>query len=231
MRSLVPVVAMAATLSACATTKLNYQPRSTPISFPVIGERVHASLGDRMMAQGSSTMVRGIVLDAPDDIHGYKFSAGFYPQIGEDDDFTYHSFQVGQSYNGLGTLQSAKGLLGIGMQRPDSIKAAKNERKICLVLTLKGTCDTERTYTRTERPVVTANNFQQILIYNGRVGDQIKVAYREFSGDLARPAYSNEVQYDLGQSHEITYKGARIKVLQAGNDGIDYIVEKNFNSQ
>jgi len=218
-------------LVGCATTKLNYQPRSTQISFPEIGVRQHASLGDRMVAQGTSTIMKGILLNEPDNIHNFKFSAGFYPQVGEDSDFTYHSYQTGQSYNGMGTLESSRGLLGISMQRPDSIKASKKERKICLVLMLKGTCDTEHSYTRTERPVVTANNFQQILIYNGRTGSQIKVAYREFSGDMARPAFSNEVQYDLSQSAEITYKGAKIKVLDAGNDGIDYIVERNFNTQ
>lgn len=35
------------------------------------------------------------------------------------------------------------------------------------------------------------NSFQQTLIYNGKVGNKINIGYREFSGDLARPAFAN----------------------------------------
>ena len=79
--------------------------------------------------------------------------------------------------------------------------------------------------------MVGPNNFQQSLLYSGRVGDHIKISYREFSGDMARPAYSNDVEYDLSSSDTVTYKGARLRVLKADNEGITYVLISNFNTE
>jgi hypothetical protein len=48
--------------------------------------------------------------------------------------------------------------------------------------------------------------------------------YREFKDNLARPAFTQELKYDLGQSRVIGYKGARFEVLDAGNTAITYKV-------
>jgi len=67
------------------------------------------------------------------------------------------------------------------------------------------------------------------LIYSGKVGNKINVAYREFSNNLARPAFNNTVQYDLDESNIIGYKGARIEVIEATNEYIKFKVLLNFN--
>ena len=67
------------------------------------------------------------------------------------------------------------------------------------------------------------------LIYSGRVGDKIKAGYREFSNNLARPAFNNDVEYDLRESSVIGYKGARIEVVEATNEHIKYKVIQNFS--
>ena len=46
-------------------------------------------------------------------------------------------------------------------------------------------------------------NFTQELIYNGRVGDDVKFVYREYSNDMARSAFSQQAQYDLNLSNII----------------------------
>lgn len=74
-------------------------------------------------------------------------------------------------------------------------------------------------------------DLQQTLIYSGRVGNRIRIDYRESSGSYARPAFSNEAEYDLSTSNEIAYRGARIKVIQANNQKIRYIILANFNSR
>lgn len=71
-------------------------------------------------------------------------------------------------------------------------------------------------------------NFRQELIYGGRVGDQIKVTYREFSGDMARTAFSQDVQYDLTTEKTIGFKGVRIEVITATNTKLEYRVLKSF---
>jgi hypothetical protein len=66
------------------------------------------------------------------------------------------------------------------------------------------------------------------LIYNGRIGDKINVGYREFSNSLARPAFNNDVEYDLSASRTIGYKGAQIEVIDANNNSITYRVLRTF---
>ena len=70
--------------------------------------------------------------------------------------------------------------------------------------------------------------FIQEFIYNGRVGNALKFVYREFSGDYIKPAFTQEVQYDLNQSDIIGFKNLRIKIINASNTEIEYILESNF---
>ncbi|MCI2286140.1 IS982 family transposase [Colwellia sp. MSW7] len=57
---------------------------------------------------------------------------------------------------------------------------------------------------------------------------KINVGYREFSNNSARPAFNNDVEYDLSSSNLIGYKGASIEVIKADNSSITYKVIKNF---
>ena len=63
--------------------------------------------------------------------------------------------------------------------------------------------------------------FRQQIIYNGKVDNNIKFIYREFSNDMARAPFSQQMQYDLGESKIIGFKGARIEVVKATKQ-IDY---------
>jgi len=84
-------------------------------------------------------------------------------------------------------------------------------------------------YEKKKYPVASPDSFQQTLIYSGKVGNKINIGYREFSGSLARPAFNNEVEYDLSESKVIGYKAARIEVIEATNQSIKYKVIQNFN--
>lgn len=70
--------------------------------------------------------------------------------------------------------------------------------------------------------------FRQELIYNGRIGDSLKFLYREFSGDLMRPPFSQEVQYDLKDSTMIGFRGVRIEIIEATNTQLRYRVLSSF---
>ena len=74
------------------------------------------------------------------------------------------------------------------------------------------------------------NSFQQTLIYSGRVGDKVNIGYREFSSNVARPAFNNDVEYDLSESDTIGYRGAELQILEATNRSITYRVIRNFNA-
>ena len=72
-------------------------------------------------------------------------------------------------------------------------------------------------------------SFQRELVYSGVAKGVITILYREFASGIARPAFSQEVRFDLSEGSEIGYKGARFKVLRANNLGITYTITKGLD--
>lgn len=73
------------------------------------------------------------------------------------------------------------------------------------------------------------DSFKRELVYSGVSQNTISILYREFKDDLARPAFSQELKYDLSQGKEIGYKGARFEVIKATNTGLTYKVLKSLD--
>lgn len=84
-------------------------------------------------------------------------------------------------------------------------------------------------YTEMYVPVPKKDYFKQEFIYNGRVGNALKFIYREYVDDIARPAFTQDLQYDLAESKTIGFRGLRIEVLNATNTNIEYKVLSYFN--
>jgi hypothetical protein len=76
----------------------------------------------------------------------------------------------------------------------------------------------------------TKKYFRQELVYNGKSGNSIKFTYREYVDNLARPAFTQEAQYDLSESNTIGFKGARIEVIKATNTNIEYKILSSFKA-
>jgi hypothetical protein len=70
-----------------------------------------------------------------------------------------------------------------------------------------------------------SKGFQRELIYQGRDGNNLKLFYREYIDDFARPAYNQEVQYDLGKSESIQFRGLTIRVEEANNEFLVATIE------
>lgn len=73
------------------------------------------------------------------------------------------------------------------------------------------------------------DSFKRELVYTGVSGNTIGVLYREFVDGLARPAFSQELKYDLTESRIIGYKGARFEILSANNLGITFKVIRHLD--
>jgi hypothetical protein len=58
------------------------------------------------------------------------------------------------------------------------------------------------------------------LIYSGVSGTIIEIAYREYRGGLATPAFFQSVKYDLAESKTVRFQQFEIEVLSATNQGI-----------
>ena len=82
------------------------------------------------------------------------------------------------------------------------------------------------TYSQSKCMRVGATRFQRELVYTGVANNVVSILYREFTNDLARPAFSQELHYDLGQGSEVGFRGARFEIVRASNTAITYRVLK-----
>ena len=151
----------------------------------------------------------------------FDISAGFYPMIG---------FDAEKDFYDIFTSPLVRGVIkGLG-DPPEALMVRKKDgAPIQVVTILGGTANYEGRYSREKKSPIHDRGFQQTLIYSGRVGDKVRITYREFSQGMVRGAFSNDVEYDLSVSNIIRYKGAEMEILSADNMKISYKVLKNFN--
>lgn len=215
-------------LAACATPSYNYVPAVDTFSAPPLNERTIVHVGDRMLAQGQNTEREALFLDQVVKISGYTLSPGYFPKVGESEKSSYFSFSQVQTTDAFGTPLGSlqKNLI---VDPPQSIEVVRGSKKLCVITVFDlHTCREGKSFEVKTYSFSGESSFQQTLFYNGRVGDKINIGYREYSGDMARPAFSNDVEYDLSASSSISYKGAKIIVHHADNNQIEYTVTKNF---
>jgi hypothetical protein len=75
------------------------------------------------------------------------------------------------------------------------------------------------------------DSFKYQALYQGKVGNKIKISFREFKDDMARPAFTQDIEYELEGNKPTTigFKGLRIEVIKATNLNITYSVIKDYN--
>lgn len=202
-------------LSGCA---VKYNPvvnRPTLIDTPPVGEIATAQIGDYLLQKGEIVEEDVLVLRVPVDGALYDVLPGSYPQFGFSGEEKF--------YHPAGIVKSgfADPFMGLST-RP------QNPGQLCVVTTFSARVCYDATFEVAKQASARTASFQQTLIYNGRVGNKINVGYREFSNSMARPAFNNNVEYDLSVSSTIGYKGATLEVIKADNSSITYRVVRTF---
>jgi hypothetical protein len=69
---------------------------------------------------------------------------------------------------------------------------------------------------------------KQELVYLGQSGDTLRFKYREYFDNLARPAFSNDLTYDISEDNVIGFRGARIEVVNASNTELTYLIQRHM---
>jgi hypothetical protein len=84
-------------------------------------------------------------------------------------------------------------------------------------------------YEKSELIIPNNDSFKYELLYQGTTKGSLKLSYREYINDFARPAFFQDVSYDLESSPTIvTFRTVRIEVLSADNNHIKYRVLSGF---
>jgi len=89
---------------------------------------------------------------------------------------------------------------------------------------IQGSWPKEQLFAKSKIPSKGEYSFRAQIIYSGLIGNTVKAVYREFSNDYARPAFTQELQYNLDESKFISYKSIKIEILKATNSLIEYRV-------
>jgi hypothetical protein len=89
--------------------------------------------------------------------------------------------------------------------------------------------DEFQAFTFINTTVYAPGSMRKEILYNGKSKDTIKITYREYMNDMARPAFYQDLNYDLAESKIIGFKGTQIEIIKATNSDIQYkVIKKNL---
>ena len=66
--------------------------------------------------------------------------------------------------------------------------------------------------------------FKVSLVYTGKSDSVVKVAYREYVNDIARPSFYIDLEYDLDESRRISFRSLEMEVIEATNEVITFVI-------
>jgi len=184
------------------------------MTYPELGTVATEGVGEPLLMQASGTSVGAIVVPEDQKIGDFLIRKGKYSTFRQNAEY--------QGFNGVklhNTVTNA--------EKPGFLYLFSKDKGTKTVCVSRSICG-EMNYSIDRATQMNANFFQQTLIYSGKIGDKITVGYRESSGSNARPAFNNDVTYDLSTSNIIGYKGARLEVIKATNTEITYKVLADF---
>ena len=72
----------------------------------------------------------------------------------------------------------------------------------------------------------TKGSFKSELLYNGKAGNTVKVMYREFIDDIARPSFTQDLLYDISDNKIIGFRNTQIEIIELSNTHIKYRIIK-----
>lgn len=233
MLRILPIIFIATFITGCANNgKMEIPPNLEFIDTPQLNVETIAEVGDTLVEKGKVYTFEGIELfeDLTDggSFREYVMKAHKLKLSSKDaDGNSYYTPNPTYYYVIDKTFGSRRGEIW----------------SPALVLTSSGALEFEGTFDLSSAGDITNNNprfksgniidvkqpnFKQSLIYNGKQGSVIKFTYREYSNDMIRPGFAQDVQYDLAESKVIGFKGVRIEVIRASNTQIVYRVFKSF---
>lgn len=218
----------ASILTACASSPsipYNYAGSQVNTSSPTIQEEATSFVGDTILSDRAFYEVEALYLTTPVGYGLYHFPSGYYSKIGSD---VKSDFYSPLSMNETGSSISQEGNARKYVQAIAVNKTTQNQ--ICPIHAVSGMNCLDANIKVEKVQSQDKDSFEQRLLYNGRVGDKVSIGYREFSNGLARAAFANNVEYDLSQSKEITYKGAVLEIISANNNKITYKVLNSFSN-
>ena len=231
---------MIASLTSCVTVSENmkrtfasstYAPSVT--DYPAIGQTRTAEVGETLIWKAKQTAIPAVDIEQPVTFPAENLGKHFvitllpgrYVEQGKDTLGTYYEGKQGSLLADGQPVTAAK--TGIYVVDTDPRKTEvyvlpPNLRP--LSYPKDGIPFTKSSHLRQDEL-----SFKRELVYSGVSKNVVFILYREFKNDFARPAFSQELKYDLSEDRLIGYRGARFEVISATNQGITYKTIKQLD--
>ena len=195
---------------------------------PSMNTRATAQVGGQILHQGTYQSQAAIHLSEEirfGERHQYSLTPGYYIRTGESLDSGTYAPADGPC---AGRVKKAPGAITL----QGSFLYSNDGTTIGVITNFYQAVNAKaRGITRTTRPVVSTESIQRVLVYGGKTGTKIRLAYRELWKNITRPSNDVFVKFDLANSKVVEIKGARIEVIEANGKGIRYRVLRAFNSK
>lgn len=228
-RSVVASAVFAGLLTGCGTTGMTlpnvYQGTTSVVTIPEINTEAKAEIGQTMISTANVTKLPAIkVSSVMAEVVNFPGSTMIHPgnfplfAMNEQGKF-YRDYAATYTFMGSTVAASNAGVF---------VPNDKTKPPVIYHYAMKFyygsapiTGITESTVERSGK-----DSFKKELVYSGVSQNTISILYREFIDNLARPAFSQELKYDLAQGTAIGYKGARFEIIKATNTELTYKVIK-----
>jgi hypothetical protein len=219
-------------LAGCATPELPQAAKAQRqvINFPAIGSEAEAEIGQTLFSKANLTVTEAIEISTEKTEYikqtatnnrysgTIKIPAGKLAKFAEDDKGAYY-----RSHNGIYKAS-------LPFKYPVGVFVPKNTDTSAVLFVFHEVIGSKG-YEFGKDPVEyktstietwSKDSFKRELIYGGLSQKTIQISYREFFDETARPAFTQELKYDLNDGDVIGFRGARFQVLKANNTSIRY---------
>ena len=195
---------------------------------PSLNTTATAQVGGQILHQGTYHKQAAIHLSEEirfGERHQYSLAPGYYIRTGESLDSATYSPSDGPN---AGRVKKAAGAITL----QGSFLYSNDGKTIGVITNFYQAVNAKaKGITRTTRPVVSTDSVQRMLVYGGKTGTKIKLAYREKWKNITKPSNDIFVEFDLVDSKAVEIKGARIEIIEANRKSIRYRVRQAFNSK
>ena len=212
------IFVIAACLFSCTSTPEVLSEKSTFLK-PKIGEETIAFIGDPIISE-----ISGEVSDVIKLKKAYGRRVDYHPE----GNYKFCGERVvNKGKEKVGTVKEYIFSSGRGNVYPRIRKYSTGE--VCLVFaTIEKKIDKSE---YSEEIIFERDDeyFEQQLIYTGIEGNVLKFSYREFKGEIARPAFTVDATYDMSKNRLIRFKQSTLEIIRYDNQSITYKVLSGFN--
>lgn len=212
----------------CAVTQVQrFPPKITDIDFPPLDEIVQREVGETMVDQGH--IAESEAYEFLQDVE-YVRNSLFRVRVASGAKFMAKTIDGQKWYCGPSKVDTTMFQQGVWHDLGACIVKVDDKVIEYTGVGVKEVAIPPSMIRETTVWEASKGNFQKQLLYTGKTGATIHLSYREFLDSMARPAFTQDLIFDLNDGNVIGFRGARFEIIEASNLLIKYKMISKFSN-